>query len=287
MMSALLVAGTVAVLAGLGAIAYGIPVKEFSFGNTMVLSGTIAVCTGLLLFGLSAVLGELKVMTHRLRLRLSTDEDPKALQLPGRDRERDEVDVTAAPPIEDLWREGGSPRGRSSRALERPLLPEPEPEPEPEPVIPIPEPKPRRNLFEARRERERTEKRAAEPVMPDFRTPPMSEPPPLPMDEPALQASPPDFEESWPKQERMRAPEPILPPLPPLQRRAARAAPAFMEPPPPRPAESPAVAVIKSGVVDGMAYSLYSDGSIEAQMPEGMMRFASIDELRTHLDQRR
>jgi hypothetical protein len=34
------------------------------------------------------------------------------------------------------------------------------------------------------------------------------------------------------------------------------------------------------------AYSLYSDGSIEAQMPEGMMRFASIDELRSHLDQR-
>ena len=48
----------------------------------------------------------------------------------------------------------------------------------------------------------------------------------------------------------------------------------------------PAVTVLKSGVVDGMAYSLYSDGSIEAQMPEGMMRFASIDELRSHLDQR-
>jgi len=48
----------------------------------------------------------------------------------------------------------------------------------------------------------------------------------------------------------------------------------------------PAVTVLKSGVVDGMAYSLYSDGSIEAQMPEGMMRFASIDELRAHLDQR-
>jgi len=48
----------------------------------------------------------------------------------------------------------------------------------------------------------------------------------------------------------------------------------------------PPVTVLKSGVVDGMAYSLYSDGSIEAQMPEGMMRFASIDELRAYLDQR-
>jgi hypothetical protein len=46
------------------------------------------------------------------------------------------------------------------------------------------------------------------------------------------------------------------------------------------------VTLVKSGVVDGMAYSLYSDGSIEAQMPEGMMRFDSIAELRAHLDQR-
>ena len=50
--------------------------------------------------------------------------------------------------------------------------------------------------------------------------------------------------------------------------------------------DPPAVTVVKSGVVDGMAYSLYSDGSIEAQMPEGMMRFASIDALRSHLEQR-
>ena len=55
---------------------------------------------------------------------------------------------------------------------------------------------------------------------------------------------------------------------------------------PARPEDQPEVTVLKSGVVDGMAYSLYSDGSIEAQMPEGMMRFASIDELRAHLDQR-
>jgi hypothetical protein len=53
-----------------------------------------------------------------------------------------------------------------------------------------------------------------------------------------------------------------------------------------RTEEQPPVTVLKSGVVDGMAYSLYSDGSIEAQMPEGMMRFSSIDELRAHLDQR-
>jgi hypothetical protein len=56
--------------------------------------------------------------------------------------------------------------------------------------------------------------------------------------------------------------------------------------PPAAPERAPGVTVLKSGVVDGMAYSLYSDGSIEAQMPEGMMRFASIDQVRAHLDQR-
>ena len=74
----------------------------------------------------------------------------------------------------------------------------------------------------------------------------------------------------------------------PLPRRSARAPSTFNEAGSNIPGreEAPQVTVLKSGVVDGMAYSLYSDGSIEAQMPEGMMRFASIDELRSHLDQR-
>ena len=80
---------------------------------------------------------------------------------------------------------------------------------------------------------------------------------------------PPTFDDAWPKNERAR--------------RAGRGPAPDVAPP---RADAPQVTVLKSGVVDGMAYSLYSDGSIEAQMPEGMMRFASIDELRAHLDQR-
>jgi len=45
------------------------------------------------------------------------------------------------------------------------------------------------------------------------------------------------------------------------------------------------VSVLKAGVVDGMAYTLYSDGSIEAQLPQGMLRFGSITELRNHIEQ--
>ncbi len=47
--------------------------------------------------------------------------------------------------------------------------------------------------------------------------------------------------------------------------------------------KSRTVAVLKSGVVDGMAYTLYIDGSIEAELPQGTVRFASIHELRNHL----
>jgi hypothetical protein len=49
----------------------------------------------------------------------------------------------------------------------------------------------------------------------------------------------------------------------------------------PQKARSPAV--LRSGVVDGMGYTLYVDGSIEAELPQGTLRFASINELRSHL----
>jgi hypothetical protein len=49
------------------------------------------------------------------------------------------------------------------------------------------------------------------------------------------------------------------------------------------PASAP-VSVLKSGVVEGMAYTLYSDGSIEAQLPQGTLRFGSITALRSHIE---
>jgi hypothetical protein len=51
------------------------------------------------------------------------------------------------------------------------------------------------------------------------------------------------------------------------------------------PATDPrAAAILKSGVVDGMAYTLYADGSIEAKLPHGTVRFGSIAELRSHIE---
>ena len=56
-------------------------------------------------------------------------------------------------------------------------------------------------------------------------------------------------------------------------------------PPPPRPVvpPEPEVEIFKSGVIDGMAYTLYTDGSIEAELAHGTVKFASIEELRAYL----
>lgn len=57
-------------------------------------------------------------------------------------------------------------------------------------------------------------------------------------------------------------------------------------PRPPEPGQEGQVEVLKSGTVDGMSYTLYSDGSIDAEFPDRKLRFASIDDLREHLEER-
>jgi hypothetical protein len=74
--------------------------------------------------------------------------------------------------------------------------------------------------------------------------------------------------------------EPAMRPEPPMREQARRAEP---EQPRQKP-DARAVAILKSGVVDGMGYTLYVDGSIEATLPQGTLRFASINELRSHLE---
>ncbi|WP_441234898.1 DUF308 domain-containing protein [Bradyrhizobium sp. 930_D9_N1_4] len=287
---ALLIAGIFAVVAGLLAILFGFTVREFSLGSTLIIAGTIGVCSGMLLAGLYVVVVELKGIARRLagsaapsdvRVRpvlpgLATPGAPEPSPAPAA-----RIEPTSPPPPPAA---GPPPWQNDAVARERPRVEAPLPPPEPEAPPPpaAPDTPRRRNLMFAstsRKERERAEAKSTDGVSPH--------------DEPAEPAAPDSqpasFDDAWPKPDRMRPPEPPVaarrppPPRPPF----AETAP----PPPPAPEPAPAieqasVTVLKSGVVDGMAYSLYSDGSIEAQMPEGMMRFASIDELRAHLDQR-
>jgi hypothetical protein len=101
--------------------------------------------------------------------------------------------------------------------------------------------------------------------------------------------------------EPLQAPEPAPPFVAP--RVVAIERPVVAEPPPVRPAPRPApppaqtpsapqngtaaTTVYRSGVIDGMAYSLFMDGSIEAELPTGRVRFGTIDELQKYLVSRR
>lgn len=261
MMIVLLIAGIGAALAGLLAIAFGIPIKEFGFGNTLILVGVVAVCTGMILLGLSLVVRELKIISQRLR----PPGQRARTALPSTGPGDDEFPLGSDPAAAENagYTESGAMTSSSppwhEEAASRDRVPEP-----------ARPPKPRRNLLfssTSRKERERAGARTAESVA-------VAPAAPEPADAP-----PATFDDAWPKSERARGAE-----VPP-QRRGGRAPSTFPEANVAAP-DRPPVTVLKSGVVDDMAYSLYSDGSIEAQMPEGMMRFASIDELRAHLDQR-
>ncbi len=278
MMVLLLIAGIGFLLAGVLTIGFGIPVKEFSFGNTLILTGTVAACTGIIMLGLWMVVRELKNIARRLGPGAAT-EDEGLLFSPDRPAAENASNAEPSAPSPPPW-----PEAAGSRDRVRGDVPS-----APEPVEAAPAAKQRRNLLfssSSRRERERAQARTTDPSAPDARPPP---PPAAPPGSDSTEGPRATFEDAWPKSERSRTADA-------LPRRSGRApstlteasadaagaerqAPAAKEEPPP-------VTVLKSGVVDGMAYSLYSDGSIEAQMPEGMMRFASIDELRAHLDQR-
>ncbi len=276
MMIGMLVAGIGCVLAGLVAIGFGIPINEFGLGNTLILAGAVTACSGLLILSLWVVVKELKGIAGRLGA-VPAHTRGEALQ-PALPRSAGTEVGSPALGADEIGddRSGGPPPpwAEETVARDRPRQ-EASLQPPPEPPA-----KPRRNLMfssSARRERERTQARTGDA--------PVAEP--RPAGGPVMETDevpPANFDDAWPKSERAR------PADGPPQRRVARAPSSFTDTaaarqPPPVEGQPP-VTVLKSGVVDGMAYSLYSDGSIEAQMPEGMMRFASIDELRAHLDQR-
>jgi hypothetical protein len=295
MIIVLLIAGIAFLLAGLLGIVIGVPVKEFSFGNTLILAGVVSACTGMITLGLCVVVRELKDIAGRLgpdaaaapRAAFPT---PSAAGVGPRDQpaenggflfSRDQAgaanpdDPEPAAPVSASrppWHEETTARDRARNeapaAAETSLAA-----------------RQRRNLLfssTSRKDRERAEMRIVDPTVADPHPAPAAAAPSKSSEVPSA-----TFEDAWPQPERARSVDA------PSQRRSGRTPSTFAETAPgesgttaARSEDQPGVMVIKSGIVDGMAYSLYSDGSIEAQMPEGMMRFASIDELRAHLDQR-
>jgi len=329
-MIALLIGGTVVLCVGLLTIVFGVPIKEFSFGNTMIVAGTVVSCTGVLLIGLYVVSRELKALARRLEAgvpaappfagsREATDlvdvirssknapeaSPPAPVGRSGRDEmlfprdrsraaddfaERSSQNTNAPRSATSASADETSERWQDDRASSRNSETETS-----DPVSPSAQRQQRRNLLFSSRRREQTprEVEVRDESLPEQPQTHEESADDLSGQEAGQHRPNPEpgslFETAWPPRERPRRdPSPLRSNR--LSRASASETTESEAPrdryPHPKRAETESVTVVKSGVVDSMAYSLYSDGSIEAQMPEGMVRFASIEELRAHLDQR-
>jgi hypothetical protein len=308
-MKVLLTAGIGVILAGLAAIGFGIPVKEFGFGNTLILTGSVGVCTGLVMISLGLVVGEMRKLAAQLAqpARGAAPLPRRGLNLSSTDDRDDDGQYT--PVSSSVSREAPEPSAPSGGEEQVP--------PWQDEVLrdrerlaaaasAAEEPKRRNLMFSStRRDREKDRTDAvAQALELDLEGPapvPQREDESRDDEAPKVEAAP-RFEDAWSRGDRPASP-PDRPRFSDAIRQAARASATHTErfsdrlpdpsEIPDRNEAAPAAAprpsgatVLKSGVVDGMAYSLYSDGSIEAQMPEGLMRFSSIDDLRAHLENR-
>jgi hypothetical protein len=167
-----LVAGIGLVLAGLLAIGVGFPVKEFSFGNTLILVGAMGVCSGAIMIALWMAVRELKIIARRLGAGMPEPRGEitvRPVLPPGATREaapgdggmlfsRDEPATAGAePPPPPPWQDEAGSRDRP-------------PEPEPAEAA-APPAKTKRNLLfssTSRKERERAQARTSEPLPPDM-----------------------------------------------------------------------------------------------------------------------
>ena len=276
----LLVFGILITGAGVVTIALGVPVNDSALGQTLITAGAIALVGGPMLVGVAAAVTQLSAIAEALRVR-------PAAQIPR-------LTDARQPP------EGQ----RRPEALEaRP--PDPRP-PEPRPVEPTPAAA--IEVSGSALERLRSSMVRPDRVVtngedvplspngsghhPGMESKPKSEPEVRPgaSAEPRLDflfrpkgPRPPQtdepFDAMWPKRRGpadQSRPDEVARQAPPATPSGEPRAPAEREP--------RAVAILKSGVVDGMAYTLYADGSIEAQLPHGTVRFGSIAELRAHIE---
>jgi len=288
----LFVVGAIAVMAGVGMVGYGIPINEFSFGNTLIVAGTTAAVGGLIVIALGVVVGQLQRIGEMLATRapIRSSRPFEAFEAPT---------GTRAAPLPD--RIPFPSRPKTAAALQEPELPasaaapaaaavEEHPAGDVAPMLQNPDiPLTVVEEFETKEYEEVSlspqqsipapanvdvtpgaAKHSASAYDASWRSAPQPQEP---------QARPSYFDAMWPAESKpakqtasdAAKPEPLSP---------EPAAPKAQEP---EKTNEPPVAILKSGVVDGMGYTLYVDGSIEAELPQGTLRFASINELRSHL----
>jgi hypothetical protein len=293
--------GAFALFAGLVMIGFGVPINEFSFGNTLISAGTTAVVGGLILFGLGIVAGQLRRVAEALTARLpaglvqsndtfenseSSPVTPSQGRMALASRPKSEphpAELGAVSPASV-----GMPFDAKAADSLAPILRNPDQETaaiEDEIALSLhqslaPAVQPGADLGGLGRRSAPAPGGGWRPPAPST---PAPAPAPAPAPPPARSFPNANFDAMWPAEAKLQkgpvAGEPAADAKPGAPLREA-------SPPPPKrtePERPRAVAILKSGIVDGMGYTLYVDGSIEAELPQGTLRFASINELRSHI----
>jgi hypothetical protein len=293
----LLVFGVLVTMAGAAMVAFGIPINEFGLGNTLITAGTTAFVGGLILIALSYAVKQLRRIAESLMVRpgarasrtndlfdLSASNGPRPssgrvpfppkpnLEARNRAPSPFESRLDAAPSIDTAEDHVGR-----SPAFERGHAPEPHvfPERDEAPLSPQAE-----SRFAAAREHD--DELSDSLLATAFSRLDVSLRPAPPPETPPQNEL---FESMWPAKPRPSKTTDAVPNQKLAEAEGRDPEESVEEPKDDaQPAKPFAVSILKSGVVDGMAYTLYSDGSIEAEMPQGTMRFASITELRAYLE---
>jgi hypothetical protein len=296
----LLVLGGVTTVAGLVLIASGLAIRDGSFDTEVLTPGTIAIVGGLLLIGLGFVVRELRrierALATRPTARVARTEEAAAVEAP-------EMPMPIPPPmpkIEPQVAAAATIVAEAPAAVEDTSF---QPVRAKFPTIPRVENgrfteaadvslalREAAGLGEGVAEvRSVTSAgRGSNGLAASARIMPRTDARPRPVT-PPNKAKVSMFNTFWPAPPRRdgqaAAQGAASTPLPPVQEPAPPLEPAHAPPPlPEAPVAGAPVSVLKSGVVEGMPYTLYSDGSIEAQLPQGTLRFGSISALRSHIE---
>jgi hypothetical protein len=293
----MLILGALIAAGGVLMIGFGVPINEFSLGNTLIIAGTTAFVGGFIIIALAVATRQLRLLTDALKMPAVPRESGMAPEMaemvPPTARmttprpsfpPRTQPELPATEPFggdfETFPGEGpteGQGAEQYQERQERPLpgflpsaLRRASEQPQREEDY---APRPPRHA-QAPEPADRMATRPSRPAVA-----PRTDAAPKGSESPAASA----FDAIWPAEPRTpRGPEPRRADAMPAQ----TAAPARAVTPPvaQRSGEPTPVSILNSGVVDGMAYTLYTDGSIEAELAEGVVRFGSIEELRNHLE---
>ena len=291
----LVLVGAVLAFAGALLVLYAVPVIDAA-AAALFTSGIFAIVGALILFGLAMVARGIDRIAERLEVQpLSAPSVPPVATVT-----RDEITprplrveptTASAPPPEPAAR--AAPKGpsvlsswlnRASPAAGKRPPPIPQVASEP-PAVQVDIAPPARipDKFPDEPPPPPPPLIAPAPVEPAITAPPIAAPPPPPPP-PPLAAAPAPAAPIIPRAVAP-APPPPAPPVPPAPMIPRAVTPAPRPVLPPAPA-SAATTVYKSGVIDGMAYTLFMDGAIEAELPQGRVRFATVDELQKYLASR-